>query len=90
MLIAGIAILVIASFSHSYVSVGMKLTELNRPEILYSHPKLLNTGWILLFLIGIILVFVANWVCGIIATFVYWFVLSLITAYIIKKTILKP
>ena len=90
MLIAGIAILVLASFLHSYAGIGMKMDWLNRPAIFNEHIKFMNLGWLILFIIGITLVFIANWIYGIIALFVYWFILSLITAFIVKKTILKP
>ena len=90
MLVAGIVVLIVASFWHSYVGRCMKMSELARPMVFYKYGRLLQLGWFLLLVIGITLVFIANWIYGLIALFIYWFVLSLVTAYIVRKTILKP
>ncbi len=90
MLISGVVLLVVASFGHSYISIASgSYSKLAQPEILYAHNTLLHLGWIVLFLVGIVLIFIANWVDGLIALLGYWIILSPITAVILKNTIFK-
>ena len=44
----------------------------------------------MLFVIGVALWFIANWIWGVVAILVYWFVLPLIVTPIVKRYMLPP
>jgi hypothetical protein len=84
-LIAGIIILIIASFWHSYASVVAKSSPLYRPAFYYSNRNYFQLGWLVLFLLGIAFLFVYHWIVGIVCGLVYWFLLPLIVAPLVRK-----
>lgn len=84
-LIAGIIILIIASFWHSYAAVATKSSPLYRPGIYYSHHNLFQLGWLALFLPGISFLFVYHWIAAIVGGLVYWFLLPLMVAPVVRK-----
>ena len=91
LLIFGLLILILASFLHSYCAIGTQASPTIRPMIFDSlYGILLQIGWIILFLIGVGLIFVLNWVYGIIAIILYWFLLPLLITPIMKKYMLPP
>jgi len=53
-----------------------------------TNPILLHLSWIMLFLIGIILLFLYNWVAGTIGVIAYWFLMPLIVTPIVRKRML--
>jgi len=87
-LIAGIIVLILASLLHSYCSIGIKMLNSLRPMVFDTNPILLQLGWILFFIIGIILLFLYNWIIGIIGIIVYWFLLPLIVTPIVRRRML--
>ena len=90
LVISAIVILVIASFLHSYCAVGLKMSWVDRPMIFDSSAgKLLQIGWIVLFVIGVVLLFSENWIWGIIAIAAYWLLLPLLVTPIVKKYMYK-
>jgi len=89
LLISGVIILFVASFLHSYCAIGVQASPLIAPAIFYSHAgTFLQIGWIVLFVIGVVMLFVVNWIVGIVAILVYWFLLPLLVAPIVKKWML--
>ena len=87
LVISAIVILLIASFLHSYCAVGLKMSWLDRPMILDSSAgKLLQIGWIVLFVVGIAVLFIANWVWGVIGIAVYWLLHPLLITPIVENT----
>ena len=90
LVISAIVILLIASFLHSYCAVGLKMSIIDRPLIFDSSAgRLLQIGWIVLFIIGIAILFIANWIWGIIGIGVYWLLLPLLVTPIVKKYMYK-
>lgn len=91
LLIFGLLILILASFLHSYCAIGTQALLTIRPMVFDSLSGiLLQIGWIILFLIGVGLLFVLNWSYGIIAIILYWFVLPLLITPIMKRYMLPP
>lgn len=89
LLISGILIPLIGSFLHSYCAIGRQSSDAHRPMIFDSFAGiLLQIAWIALFVIGISLLFIANWILGIVGVFVYWFLLPLLVTPIVKKWML--
>jgi len=89
LLIFGLLILVFASFLHSYCAIGTQATPTIRPTVFGSSAGiLLQIGCTILFLIGGGLLFVENWLWGIIAVILYWFELPLLITPIMKKYML--
>ena len=87
-LIAGIIVLLLGAVLHSYCAIGMKASPIYSPKIFYTHPTLLQASWVVLFLIGVALLFVFHWIAGIVGIFTYWFVLPLFVSPIMKKWML--
>ncbi len=89
LLISGVLILLIASLLHSYCAVGVQASPVIAPAIFYSSARiLLQIGWIILFVVGTVMLFIVNWIAGIVAIPVYWFVLPLGMTPILKKWML--
>jgi hypothetical protein len=87
MLIAGIILLLLGAILHSYCSLGTK-DNVARPIIFdTSLGFVFQIGWIVLFLAGIVLIFIANWIWGIVALAVYWLILPLIIFPILKRLV---
>jgi len=87
--ISAIVILLIASFLHSYCSVGGQMSPVHRPMIFDSSAgTLLQIGWIVLFVVGTAALFVVNWKWGIAAIAVYWLLLPLLVTRIVRKYML--
>jgi hypothetical protein len=84
-LIAGIIILIIASFWHSYASVVANSSPLYRPIVYYSNRNLFQLGWLALLLLGISFLFLYHWIAGIVGVLVYWFLLPLIVSHLVRK-----
>jgi ABC-type multidrug transport system fused ATPase/permease subunit len=91
LLIIGILILLIAAFWHSYSAVGSSTAPIIAPMLFGSRRKIdfiLVNGWLILFVVGVIILFLENWLVGIIAILVYWFVLPLLINPFVTKWIL--
>ncbi len=87
--ISAILILLLASFLHSYCSIGVQMSAVDRPMIFDSSAgKLLQIGWIVLFVVGITVLFAVNWKWGIVSIAVYWLVLPLLVTRIVRKRML--
>ena len=71
MLIAGSLILTLASFLQSYTAVGIKMSKMSQPEFIYKYTSLFIASWLGLFILGIVFVYIANWILGMIATFIF-------------------
>ena len=66
--------------------LGVTVSRNDRPPILRtSLGKLLQISGIVLTLIGIVLIFITNWIWGIIALVALYFIIRLIIAPILKK-----
>lgn len=90
LVISATVILLMASFLYSYCAVGLKMSWLDRPMIFDSSArKLLQIGWIVLFVVGIAMLFIANWVWGVIGIAVYWLLHPLLITPIVKKYMYK-
>jgi len=86
LVIPGIVILLISSFLHSYCAIGVQCLLSLRPMIFDSSiGKLLQIGWIVLFVIGVVMLFFGNWIWGIVAIAVYWLLLPLLITPIVRK-----
>ena len=79
LLIVGIILLVVAAVLHSYCAVGVKAKPVFSAAIFWSRKgRLLQTGWMILYIAGTVMLFFANWIVGIISIPIYWFVLPLL------------
>ena len=79
LLVAGILILIIASVLHSYCAVGVKAKPVFSAAIFSSRIGIVfQIGWMILFIAGTAILFVANWIVGIISIPIYWLVLPLL------------
>ena len=86
LLIFGILILLVASVLHSYCAVGVKAKPVFSAAIFSSRMGMvLQIGWMLLFIAGTAMLFVANWIVGIIAIPIYWLVLPLLITPSMRK-----
>ena len=90
LLVAGIILLVVTAIWQSYCLIGGRASPLFAPAIFYSPIVniLLQLSWIILFIVGIVMLFFVNWVVGIVAIPVYWFVLRLLIAPRMKRYML--
>jgi len=89
--IFGLLFLVTGSFLHSYCAIGVQALPSLRPMVFGSLTgRLLQIGWVIMFLIASGLLLVVNWVLGSISIILYWFVLPLLTMPIMKKHMLPP
>jgi len=92
LLIVGILILILASFWHSYSTVGYAASSIRAPAIFNSRrmsdAMLVHIGWFILFLIGIVILWLQNWLIGMVAILVYWFVLPLLVQPVVKRRML--
>jgi len=91
LLAVGIILLIIASFWHSYYAIGTLASPVHTPIIFYSNSfldRILRLGWLLLFIVGTTLLFIGNWIVAIIAIPIYWFLLPIFTARIVRKWML--
>ena len=78
LLVAGILVLIIASVLHSYCAVGVKAKPAFSAAIFSSRMGMVfQIGWMVLFIAGTAMLFVANWIVGIISIPIYWLVLPL-------------
>ena len=67
----------------------MKASSVIAPAIFYSPAVIiLQTGWIVLFVAGTVMLFIVNWIAGIVAIPVYWFVLPILITPSMKKYML--
>ena len=90
MLIAGIILLTVGAIVFSYFLVGMKQSEINRPKILNSKfGFVLQASGIILIIVGIILLFISNWIWGIITLVGIWLIIPSIIILILMK-LLSP
>jgi len=90
LLISAIVILLISSFLHAYCGVGITGLLVNRPMIFDSSAgRLLQIGWIVLLTVGIVMLFIENWIWGFIGIAAYWLLLRLLIIPIAKKHIYK-
>lgn len=87
-LTAGIILLILASFWHSYCLIGIKMLNSLRPMVFDTNPILLQLGWILFFIIGIILLFLYNWIIGIVGIIIYWLLLPIVITPMVKRRML--
>ena len=79
LLISGILILLIASVLHSYCAVGVKAKPIFSAAVFWSRMGIVpQIGWMVMFVAGTVILFVANWIVGIISIPIYWFVLPLL------------
>lgn len=88
LLIIGILILLYTSFWHSYSAIGTVASPLYVSIIFNSRRKIdfiLVHGWLIFFVLGFIILFLENWLVGIIAILVYWFVLPLVIHPLVRK-----
>jgi len=90
LLVAGIILLVVTAVWQSYCLIGGRASPLFAPAIFYSAIVniFLQLSWIMLFIVGIVMLFFVNWVVGIVAIPVYWFVLRLLIAPRMKRYML--
>ena len=90
-LIAGIILSVLGAIVFSYCMVGMKQSEINRPKILNSKFGfvLRASGIILIIIVGILLLFISNWIWGIVTLVGIWFIIPSIIILILMK-LLSP
>ena len=89
LLIFGALVLVVASFLHSYCAISKLASPTIRPMVFDSSiGRLMQIGWIVLFLLGTSLLFLLSWIGAIIAMFLYWFILPLLVGPIMKKYML--
>jgi hypothetical protein len=85
MLISGIILFVLGAILQAYCRLDTK-DNIARPILFDTSLGLvLKIGWIILFLAGIVLIFIANWALGIFALVVYWGILRLLFFDILKK-----
>ena len=71
-LISGVLLLFIASFLHSYCAIGVQASPVIAPAIFYSSARVaLQIGWIILFVIGVVMLFIVNWIWGVVGAFGY-------------------
>lgn len=87
-LIGGIILLILASFWHSYCAIASKSSPVFRPVAYYSNPVILQVGWIILFIIGLALLFVYHWIAGVVGGFIYWFLLPVFVHPVVRKWML--
>ena len=86
MLIAGIILLVIGSVIFTYCMLGLRVPRPERPPILLtSLGILLQISGLVLTLIGIVLIFIINWIWGIIALVALYFIIRLIIVPILGR-----
>ena len=89
LLVAGVLILIIATVLHLYCGIGTQVLRSMAPAIFYSRlGLLLQIGWIALFIIGTVLLFIYNWIVGLISIPIYWLVLPLLIGPSIKRRML--
>ena len=89
LLIAGIVILIITSLVHAYSAIGTKCSAVHRPMFFDKvHPSIPHIVWIVPFVIGISLLFLYNWIAGLVGLFIYCFTLPLFTTPIVRKWML--
>jgi len=89
LLISGVLLLFIASFLHSYCAIGVQASPVIAPAIFYSSARVaLQIGWIILFVIGVVMLFIVNWIWGVVGAFGYWLLLPLLVTPIVKKWML--
>ena len=90
LLFAGIILLVVTAVWQSYCLIDGRAKPLLAPAIFYSSVVniLLQLSWNILFIVGIVMLFFVNWVVGIVAIPVYWFVFRLLIAPRMKRYML--
>ena len=90
LLVTGVILLVVTAIWQSYCLIGGRASPMFAPAIFYSSVVniLLQLSWIMLFIVGIVMLFFVNWVVGIVAIPVYWFVLRLLIAPRMKRYML--
>jgi hypothetical protein len=89
LLIAGIVVLIIAAIVHSYCAVGIKCSAVHRPMFFDDvHPSIPHIIWIVPFATGISLLFIYNWIVGLVGLFVYWLIMPLLITPIMRKWML--
>ena len=69
----------------------MQMKTVMAPAIFFSPiGTLLQIGWIILFVAGTVMLFIANWIVGLIAISVYWFVFPLLITRWMQERMLGP
>ena len=89
MLIAGVVVLVVASVIHSYCAVSMRMPEMDRPAFFYAVPAAVpHLIYLVPLITGMVLLFMYDWVAGLVGLAVYWFVMPLLITPIMRKWML--
>jgi TRAP-type C4-dicarboxylate transport system permease large subunit len=90
LLVGGITLLVMTAVWQSYCLIGGRASPSFAPAIFWSSTTniLLQLSWIVLLIVGFVMLFFTNWVAGIVAIPVYFFVLRVLIAPRTKKWIL--
>ena len=89
LLAAGISALVIAQMLHSYCAIGMQAIPAIAPGVFSTRKGIvLNAAWVLLFITGASMLFIAHWAAGTAAILVYWFGLPTLVTPIFKRYML--
>ncbi len=84
MLIVGIVLLTVSSFVKGYCSFGDD--PINSPHVLRSSAaKYINTGWLVMLVVGAIFLFLISWVYGLVALLLYFLVSPFITMPILRR-----
>jgi len=87
-LIAGILLLILTALFYSYCSIGINMSSFYRPSIFRGNAILPQVVWILFFIISIVLLFLYNWIIGVIGIIAFWFLFPLIVIPIFRKRML--
>ena len=90
LLVAGIILLAVTAVWQSYCLISGRASSSFAPAIFYSSiiNIFLQLSWIMLFIAGIVMLFFVNWIVGIVAIPIYWFILRLLIAPRMKKYML--
>jgi len=89
MLIAGVVVLIVASFWQAYTAIALRQSDMERPQIVCAHPVLMQAGWLVLFVLGVVLVLRHGWEIGLVVVVLYWFVSPLVTVPILRRTVYR-
>ena len=89
MLIAGVVVLVIASVVHSYCAVSTRMPTMDCPAFFYTvHPAVPHLIYLVPLVTGMVLLFLHDWIAGLVGLAVYWFIMPLLITPIMKKWML--
>ena len=88
-LISGVVVSVIASAVHSYCAVSMRMPTMDRPAFFYTvHPAVPHLIYLVPLVAGMVLLFLYDWIVGLVGLAVYWLVMPLLITPIMKKWML--